>query len=89
MNKIRIYGSEYCSYCHKAKELAESIGLEHSYIDIQEKGNENHLAFVQEQKHRTIPQIYEWDDAEQDYTRHVGGFTDLYNKVQENSKLAS
>ena len=83
MNKLRIYGASFCSYCHKAIELLQSKGYEEGkdfeYIDIGE--SVEHQEFIKSQGHRTIPQIYELDEQEDQLKRHIGGYTNLVEEL--------
>lgn len=68
MEKFIIYSKETCSFCRRAKELLDSVGLEYeerNLVDFPDM----HRYFV-ESGFRTVPQIYYKDD-------HIGGYTDL------------
>ena len=38
---IKIYGTQNCSYCKQAKDVAESYDLPYEYIDLHEGDNMN------------------------------------------------
>lgn len=82
MNKVRIYGAEWCSYCKKAVALAEEKGIEYEYADIDDPDqelSEQHRNFMREEAHRSIPQIYEWDDEGYQFKRHIGGYMEFHH----------
>ena len=66
-DKITIYGTDECKFCHLAKELAESKGMETEYIDAAV----NMVAFSKLfPSARTGPQILLGDTW-------IGGYSDL------------
>lgn len=71
---IVIYGSANCSWCVKAKQLAESRGLEHEYKDLLDPVVAEELSGVLP-SFKTIPQIF-WGE------RHIGGYAEFANEVE-------
>jgi len=72
---IKIYGTQNCSYCKQAKDVAESYDLPYEYIDLHEGDNMN----IFQKKFpgvRTVPQIV-W------YEKHVGGFTEFLQEIED------
>ena len=70
---IKIYGTQNCSYCKQAKDVAESYDLPYEYIDLHEGDNMN----IFQKKFpgvRTVPQIV-W------YDKHVGCFTEFLQEI--------
>jgi len=76
--KIEIYGTEACSYCTKAKELAmdaasNSTNVEVYYIDLM---NDISLGELEERigTVKTVPQIFidDW---------HVGGYKEFQTAI--------
>lgn len=80
MNKLRIYGAEWSSTSTKAMKLVEESGIEYDYADIDgddENLSEQHRQFLKQENHKTIPQIYEWDEHEYQFKRYIGGYEEL------------
>lgn len=71
---IDIYGTPVCTWCAKAKETAESHGLEYRYIDITE-GNNMETFAEKFPNAKTVPQI-EW------HGRHLGGYTEFAIEIE-------
>lgn len=71
---ITIYSMNGCSWCVKAKEIAESYSLEYQVKDV---GDTQTLTELQRlvPAVRTVPQIF-WDD------RHIGGYNEFAEEVQ-------
>ena len=69
-SRIRIYGSETCSFCMAARMLLKKKGLD--YQDIPIGGDEELRRKIEDLSgQRTVPQIF-IDD------RPIGGFDELY-----------
>lgn len=68
---VTIYTTRICPYCHAAKRLLDSKGIEYREISVD---NDRALRAEMEQRsgRYTVPQI--WIDA-----FHVGGCDDLYD----------
>lgn len=81
---IIVYSKPRCEYCNIAKAWLTKHNLPFNTIDISE--DENAKAFVIEQGHRTVPQIY-WDDQ----LLVEGGATGLVSMSLEDlaAKIAS
>ena len=72
---IRIYGTPVCSWCSKAKELAESHDFKYQYIDLTE--GDNMSKFSEEfPEAKSVPQIT-W------HGRHIGGYFDFAKEIEE------
>lgn len=71
MAKVVIYSSDLCPYCHRAKALLQSKGVE--YTEIAVDMNPGARAEMRQKAGgvNTVPQIW-IDDT------HVGGSDDLY-----------
>lgn len=67
---IKIYTTEICPFCVRAKELFEKKDLAYEEIDIT-SDDAARTRMVALSKRRTVPQIWIGD-------RHVGGCDDLY-----------
>lgn len=69
MPAIKIYTTDYCSYCRAAKAFFSAKGLAYEEIDV--SGDDAARAELAERSGRpTVPQIWIGDT-------HVGGYDDL------------
>lgn len=70
MPHVKIYTTQYCPYCIRAKALLEERGV-HDYeeIKVDEQPSER-ATMVQLSGRRTVPQIWIGE-------RHIGGCDDL------------
>ena len=70
MQKVTIYSSDYCPYCHRAKALLQARGV-NDYEEIVVDGQPELRRRMSERAGRTsVPQIFIGDT-------HVGGCDDL------------
>ncbi|GAA6151725.1 glutaredoxin 3 [Pseudoteredinibacter isoporae] len=70
MTDIIIYSSDFCPFCHRAKALLSSKGVD--YTELKVDGNpELRAEMMRKAQQRTVPQI--WIGQ-----RHIGGCDDLY-----------
>lgn len=69
MKKVEIYTTQWCPYCHAAKDLLDSKGVAYEEVDAADP--EIRMAMV-DRAHgrRTVPQIFVGET-------HVGGYDDL------------
>jgi glutaredoxin 3 len=67
---VRIYTTDYCGFCRRAKELLQRKGVPFEEVDV--TGDDEARAQLVEMSGglRTVPQIFIGDT-------HVGGYTDL------------
>ncbi|MEN9904346.1 MAG: glutaredoxin [Pseudomonadota bacterium] len=71
MAHVKLYSSDYCPYCHRAKALLRARGVS-DWEEIRVDGNPDLRAAMAELVGRTsVPQIF--IDG-----RHVGGCDDLH-----------
>jgi glutaredoxin 3 len=79
MSQIEIYTTRYCPYCHAAKRLLSSKGVEFTEIDVSgdPKGRSDMVARANGRM--TVPQIFIG-------ATHVGGCDDLH-ALEEAGKL--
>ncbi len=69
MNRVRVYTTQVCPYCIRAKLLLRDRGIAFEEIDV--SGNhEMRDWLVQATGRRTVPQIFIGDEP-------IGGFDDL------------
>jgi glutaredoxin 3 len=68
--KIEIYTKMFCGYCHRAKRLLDSKGVEYVEYDITMNGPKRDEMVARAPGARTVPQIF-IDDVP------VGGSDDL------------
>lgn len=68
---IQIYTSPLCGYCHAAKRLLQSKGVEFLEVDLANEPERRKEMVQRSNGGRTVPQIFIDDN-------HVGGCDDLY-----------
>lgn len=79
MAKIEIYTNPLCGYCHAAKRLLNSKGLEYREYDVMYDTERKAEMISRSNGRRTVPQIF-IDSV------GIGGFDELYD-LQSKSKL--
>ncbi len=72
MAKIEIYTSQLCGFCHAAKRLLNSKGVEFDETDVGRNPDKKGEMITRANGGRTVPQIF--IDG-----KHVGGCDDLYD----------
>jgi len=75
---IKIYGSDNCVWCAKAKDLCENFYLDYEYLNI---GPNEEFPDGRVFTGGKIPQIF-WDN------RYVGGYVDLEREI-ENTNIGN
>lgn len=70
MKPVKIYTTNYCGYCVRAKDLLKRKGVNYEEVDV--TGDDDLRARLVEMSHgqRTVPQIFIGET-------HVGGYSDL------------
>lgn len=78
--KIEIYGTPTCGYCKRAITVCEANELEYTYTDVQQDEKQRQLLAerIAPKPLSTVPQIFVDDE-------HVGGFTEFYKLIQDNT----
>lgn len=71
MKPVEIYTSPLCGYCHAAKRLLKSKGVDFTEIDVWAEPGRKPEMIQRAHGGRTVPQIF--IDGE-----HVGGSDDLH-----------
>ena len=71
MPKVVIYTASLCPYCHMAKELLQTKGVDYDEIDVTGAAALRAEMRVKSGGRSTVPQIWIGE-------RHVGGCDDLY-----------
>ncbi len=69
MKTIQIYTQPHCPYCHRAKALLDTKGVEYQEIDIS-TNTDKRAEMMQRSQRRTVPQIFINDHP-------IGGSDDL------------
>lgn len=72
---IIIFGKSACSYCLRAKKLAERYGLQYEYKNVDYEQYYNEMISLKEDA-KTVPQIWWHGD-------YVGGFEEFSRAVEE------
>ena len=70
MQKVTIYTTPYCPYCHAAKALLKKKGVAFEEIDVQDRTLRQQMMLRSNGRH-TVPQIFIGDT-------HVGGSDDIH-----------
>ena len=70
MQKVTIYTTPYCPYCHAAKALLKKKGVAFEEIDVQDSGQRQQM-MQRANGRRTVPQIFIGET-------HVGGSDDIH-----------
>lgn len=70
MQKVTIYTTPYCPYCHAAKALLKKKGVSFEEIDVQDAVLRQQM-MLRASGRRTVPQIFIGDT-------HVGGSDDIH-----------
>jgi glutaredoxin 3 len=71
MQKVEIYTTSMCGYCHAAKRLLARKGVSFTEIDVGRAPERRAEMVARAQGGRTVPQIFIGG-------RHVGGSDDLH-----------
>ncbi|MBY6159531.1 glutaredoxin 3 [Mameliella alba] len=70
MKPVEMYFSPLCGYCHAAKRLLDSKGVEYAGINVLEEPQRRSEMMDRANGRHTVPQIFIGET-------HVGGFDDL------------
>ena len=73
---IKIYSTNSCPYCVRAKQLLERKGIAFTEVNLSVEAPEVRLELMEKTNHRTVPQIFIIDDF-------IGGFDQLYALERE------
>ena len=71
MNPVEIYTSPLCGFCHAAKRLLNSKGVEFSEVDVLAEPARKQEMITRANGGRTVPQIFIGET-------HVGGCDELH-----------
>ena len=72
MQPVTIYTTQMCGFCHAAKRLLTSKGVEFTEIDVARDPDKRQEMMARANGGYTVPQIFIADS-------HVGGCDDLYD----------
>jgi len=80
--KVLIYGKEQCPYCVKAKNLAERLGHDYTYLQL---GIDFEFPEFMERfpTARTFPQIVITEEITDKYPAFIGGYTEYEDSWNE------
>ena len=78
-----VYGARWCNFCNKALELLESRSLEYFFADVGSKEGDFIAEVKDYYESATIPVILFLDASGR--TEKVGGFTDLKERLDDDS----
>ena len=68
--RVEIYTKAYCGYCHRAKRLLDSKGVDYQEYDITMGGEKRKEMIARNPDASTVPQIFINDEI-------IGGSDDL------------
>ena len=71
MQKVEIYTTPICGFCHAAKRLLSQKGVEFTEIDVMRDQSRKSEMMARAAGRHTVPQIFVGDT-------HVGGCDELY-----------
>lgn len=71
MKPVEIYTSPLCGFCHAAKRLLDSKGVDYAEVDVMQQPERKAEMIQRANGGRTVPQIFIGET-------HVGGCDDLY-----------
>ena len=71
MAEIKIYTTNYCPYCKKAKALLGELGVNFEEIDITENEDDAMDKLIEKTGRSTVPQIFIND-------KFIGGCDDMF-----------
>ena len=77
VNKVIIYTSSLCGFCHKAKSLLKRKNILFDEINVDIKYEKKKEMINRSNGRTSVPQIF-FDD------QHIGGCDELYKLDQEN-----
>jgi len=78
--RVRLYTSQWCSYCFAARQLLERLGVDYDEIHLDDDPGLRRLVAEAAGNWTTVPMIFIGD-------RFVGGFTELV-ALHRNGRLA-
>jgi glutaredoxin 3 len=78
MKPVKIYTTQICSYCTRAKRLLDTKGVPYEEIDVS-GDDQARIDLAERTGRRTVPQIFIGD-------HHVGGSDDLH-ALERDGKL--
>ncbi len=59
LERIVVFGAEYCGFCKKAHSLLSKANVKFSYLDTEEEDVFDNLCYLQKKyKYRMIPMIF-------------------------------
>lgn len=70
MQPVKVYTTNYCGFCVRAKDLLSKKGVPFQEIDVTEDDAERERLVEASGGQRTVPQIFIGET-------HVGGYSDL------------
>ena len=73
---FKIYGTNDCVYCNKAKALLSGYDKPYVYIDVVENEDITAAFFKKFPNVRKVPQII-YDGVDRGYPVHIGGYREL------------
>ena len=75
MSRVKIYTTEYCPYCHAAKEMLSSLGIDFEEIGLGRDPELRQRLSAENNGWRTVPMVF--IDG-----RLIGGYSELRKLVR-------
>lgn len=75
MSRVKIYTTEYCPYCHAAKEMLSSLGIDFEEIGLDRDPELRQRLSAENNGWRTVPMVF--IDG-----RLIGGYSELRKLVR-------
>ena len=72
MQQVTIYTTQFCGFCHAAKRLLTTKGVDFTEIDVNRQPDKRQEMMTRAHGRHTVPQIFVGDV-------HVGGCDDLFD----------
>ena len=74
--QYEIYGTQNCTFCHKAQQLLSQHDKDYTFIDVSESEDVRTAFFKRFPNVSTVPQIV-YDGVDRGYPVHIGGYKEL------------
>ena len=79
MAKVEIYTKDYCPYCHRAKDLLDSLEVWYTNYDVTNDSEKQAEMIERSEGRKTVPQVFI-------NGKGYGGFDDI-NALHKEGKL--
>lgn len=73
-----VYGKPNCSGCESVKKLLSEHMINYRYVDVSKPEHTEALQFLQDEGHRSVPQVYKNVFGE---LIEVGDYHDIFDEI--------